>query len=37
MNQDPHDLSQAEAAERRQQQSPLANRMRPLTLDDYVG
>ena len=37
MNQAPHDLFQAEAAERRQQQSPLANRMRPLTLDDYVG
>ena len=37
MNQDPQDLFQAEAAERRQQQSPLANRMRPLTLDDYVG
>ena len=37
MNQDPHDLFQAEDAERGQQQSPLANRMRPLTLDDYVG
>ena len=37
MNQAPHDLFQAEAAERRQQQSPLANRMRPLTLDDYAG
>ena len=37
MNQDPQDLFQAEAAERRQRQSPLANRMRPQTLDDYVG
>ena len=37
MNRVPHDLFQAEAAERRQQQSPLANRRRPLTLDDYVG
>ncbi len=37
MNQDQNDFFQAEAAERRQQQTPLANRVCPQALDDYVG
>lgn len=37
MNQAPNNLFQAEAAKRHQRQLPLANRTRPLTLDDHVG
>ncbi len=36
MNQDQNDFFQAEAAKRRQQQSPLANRVCPQATDDYV-
>ena len=37
MNHDPQDFFQTEAAEHRQRQSPLANRVWPQTLDDHVG